>query len=345
MLIMIVVDHIKCSHMSKKITLSIPTPCHESWHLMTTVEKGRFCQSCNKVVTDFTDMSDQAIIACIQEQKGNVCGRLHRTQLMRELSAPVKPRTGWLRFFFQFTLPAFFIAIKPEAKAQTMHKPATETVAQNVQRISTYSSDSIPAPWSISGIITDKKGGVLPGATIMLKNTKEGTVSNTEGLFTIKVPRNMQAASLVISYVGFETMERKIKKGEQENQVFNLQLSESVMGEVILAGVIITTPVKKKANYWEKLKDSINVGKAKLYPNPVVNGNSFTLETKVKENGTYSLQVFTAAGLPVRTQRLVVNEKRLVVNVATDNLLPGNYYISVQSPANNNVCSKAFIVQ
>ena len=44
--------------MSKKFQLQIPEPCHESWEKMNPVEQGRFCNSCQKAVIDFTGMSD-----------------------------------------------------------------------------------------------------------------------------------------------------------------------------------------------------------------------------------------------------------------------------------------------
>jgi hypothetical protein len=40
--------------MAKKFQLQIPEPCHEDWNKMTPVHKGRFCDSCEKAVVDFT---------------------------------------------------------------------------------------------------------------------------------------------------------------------------------------------------------------------------------------------------------------------------------------------------
>jgi hypothetical protein len=42
--------------------VTIPNPCHENWELMTPQEQGRHCKVCNKVVTDFTTMSNEEII-------------------------------------------------------------------------------------------------------------------------------------------------------------------------------------------------------------------------------------------------------------------------------------------
>ena len=42
---------------------TIPSPCTESWDCMTSTKEGRFCQSCEKTVVDFTRMSDAELLA------------------------------------------------------------------------------------------------------------------------------------------------------------------------------------------------------------------------------------------------------------------------------------------
>ena len=40
-----------------KYKISIPEPCHEDWNRMTPNEKGRFCDSCEKTIIDFSNYS------------------------------------------------------------------------------------------------------------------------------------------------------------------------------------------------------------------------------------------------------------------------------------------------
>ena len=68
----------------------------------------------------------------------------------------------------------------------------------------TYAQDQI------TGTVVDETGEGVIGATVMEKGTSNGTVTDFEGNFTVKVaPGTM----LVISYVGYENVEMPAKNG------------------------------------------------------------------------------------------------------------------------------------
>lgn len=58
----------------------------------------------------------------------------------------------------------------------------------------------VPALRPISGTITDETGAPMPGATVRVKGTNIGTVTDLDGKFTIEVEEN---SILQISYVGY----------------------------------------------------------------------------------------------------------------------------------------------
>lgn len=83
----------------------------------------------------------------------------------------------------------------------------------------------------IKGKIVDVNGEPLIGATIKVKGTSVGTVSNTDGQFSLSgVPTG---SKLVISYIGYKTQELVADKG-----VFNIVLSEdeATLDEVVVMG-------------------------------------------------------------------------------------------------------------
>jgi hypothetical protein len=68
--------------MEEKYNVSIPEPCHEDWDKMKPAEQGRFCQSCCKVVVDFTSKTTNEIVDyLLAAGKKSVCGRAYDEQL------------------------------------------------------------------------------------------------------------------------------------------------------------------------------------------------------------------------------------------------------------------------
>jgi len=118
--------------MGKKIQLTIDNPCHENWDRMAPSEKGRFCASCQKHVIDFTGMSDSQLATFFKKPSvGSVCGRFYRDQLDHSIEIP-KKRIPWVKYFFQFTLPAFLLSMKATAQGNIRTgKPAVAMPAKN----------------------------------------------------------------------------------------------------------------------------------------------------------------------------------------------------------------------
>lgn len=69
----------------------------------------------------------------------------------------------------------------------------------------TESVASVQQTRQASGHVTDSQGPLI-GATVMEKGTTNGTVTDFDGNFTLNVK---PGATLVISYVGYETQEVK----------------------------------------------------------------------------------------------------------------------------------------
>ncbi len=58
------------------------------------------------------------------------------------------------------------------------------------------------------GVIIDESGIPIPGANILIKGTSNGTVSDSDGKFTVKIPSDN--TTLVISFVGYEMQEVQV---------------------------------------------------------------------------------------------------------------------------------------
>jgi hypothetical protein len=63
---------------------------------MQTAEQGRHCQSCQKIVVDFTTMTDQQVLNYLAKAGPHICGRLAPDQINRSLIPLAPPqRNGW----------------------------------------------------------------------------------------------------------------------------------------------------------------------------------------------------------------------------------------------------------
>ncbi len=61
---------------------------------------------------------------------------------------------------------------------------------------------------TVSGRVTDSSGSPLPGATVIMKGTTKGTITNPDGIYSLSnVPSN---ATLVFSFIGMRTQEISI---------------------------------------------------------------------------------------------------------------------------------------
>jgi TonB-linked SusC/RagA family outer membrane protein len=84
---------------------------------------------------------------------------------------------------------------------------------------------------TVSGTVTDAQGQPLPGATVLEEGTTNGTVTSSDGNYTINVPGN---ATLQFSFVGMTTQSVAVNSRSQ----INIQMAEESIGleEVIAIG-------------------------------------------------------------------------------------------------------------
>lgn len=81
---------------SMKITISVPTPCHENWDAMSPREQGRHCAQCDHVVADLTTATDAQLVALFTSDSKPKCARFDPRQLDRALGAAEKQQQSRL---------------------------------------------------------------------------------------------------------------------------------------------------------------------------------------------------------------------------------------------------------
>lgn len=94
-------------------------------------------------------------------------------------------------------------------------------------------ASTIALAQQVSGVVTEADSGApLPGATVLVKGTDIGTTTDFDGMFQLAgVSSN---ATLVISYIGFETQE--VAAGNNTNISVSLTTSADALEEIVVIG-------------------------------------------------------------------------------------------------------------
>lgn len=81
---------------------------------------------------------------------------------------------------------------------------------------------------TIKGTISDAASGeAIPFATIKIKNTNNGTVSDTDGHYQLQCSQN-HTDTLVFSYIGYHQVEKEVKIKQETLLILDIRMTEEV---------------------------------------------------------------------------------------------------------------------
>ncbi len=227
--------------------LEIPKPCTQNWDAMTPSQQGRFCNSCAKVVVDFTTMSDEEVLNFFKKKKEEeVCGRMAEDQIERAF-IPIKKekKNSWLWKIAASVM--FFFSVKLNAQkllGKVSYRPSI--TLQDRPNPNHVSDDAIKHIKSkkiiVKGRVTDKDGIGIPFANINLVGSKTGIAADLQGYFTIKAIYN---DVLQFSSVGFINSTITITNEAFINVVLIAAPNQKLIEVVVtIAGGIRKSPLK-----------------------------------------------------------------------------------------------------
>lgn len=130
-------------------------------------------------------------------------------------------------------------------------------------------NDTYQGKSEIHGVVTDQRGDLLPGVTVMVKGTFNATITGLEGEYSITVDSN--AEKLIFSFLGMKTIEREILN----QQTIDVVMVDDIVGldEVVVTGYM----TQKKAD----LTGSVFVVDKKDLANPNSSNIMKSLQGKV----------------------------------------------------------------
>ncbi|UNY98562.1 SusC/RagA family TonB-linked outer membrane protein [Zhouia spongiae] len=146
------------------------------------------------------------------------------------------------KFFFQTSVVdlsrVISIDVKQESLENVLEMLFSGTNTTYLRKQNNIYLQEKPAPvlqqriFVISGTIVDSEGVPMPGVSIVQKDTGNGTETDFDGKYTIRVRGN--SARLIYSYVGLKTVEKQVIKSEVINLVMETEATS--LSEVIVTG-------------------------------------------------------------------------------------------------------------
>ncbi|MBR5350336.1 MAG: TonB-dependent receptor [Prevotella sp.] len=146
----------------------------------------------------------------------------------------------------------------------------------------------------VSGTVVDANGEAVIGASVVVKGTSTGTVTDLDGNFTIpNVPQN---GSLVVSYVGYAT--QTVPVGGKSSINITLQEDRQLLDDVVVVGY----GVQKKRDVTGALT---RVGEKELNSKPVNNAFEALQGKAAGVDITTSERPGTVGSIAIRGQRSI----------------------------------------
>ena len=351
--------------MPKSLLLNIPEPCQENWQNMTPQEQGRFCGSCQKIVVDFSVMTDKEVLAYFSKASQHVCGRFSNDQLNKELTpTPTRKRITWA--YVWNVLLASVLVTKTYAQGQLQVKrPPVKTTINEKRTMGEYVQiEPVNAiiPVKMKGVVLDvQTNQPVSGASINIKGTQNGTSADAAGNFQLPVEKK-NTMELEFSAIGYEPQTMLLDKTTSwENVRVLLKPAAAALQEVTVIGygtikgrvitggatscVKLTTIEKIQRNINDWTPDAFKKD-VKIYPNPVMRGNAIQVKLSLPQEGEYRLELLNNAGQVMLIQPLFMQTKEQQIDLYTQTKWSaGIYYVRISSPKSKKVFEAKVMLQ
>ncbi len=162
---------------------------------MTSTTDGRYCSACEKVVTDFTHMSDEELINFFAQRAsgGSSCGHFRKDQLDKTIARPQPRKTiKFLKLAASFLMAQ---ALFYQEQVFSKTNPPTEVVSPT--------DIAGEGDLKITGSVTDYHSGrALSGIKVYIEGTELYSITDKNGRFTIPLAENLtNEITLLTEYI------------------------------------------------------------------------------------------------------------------------------------------------
>ncbi|MEO9893232.1 carboxypeptidase-like regulatory domain-containing protein [Aurantibacter sp.] len=236
--------------MKNNISIAVNKPCLEKFDNFNVTKKGGFCESCQKEVIDFTNLSDNDLIEQLHSNTNKICGRFKESQLKSyEINTHTMKNKNYISGFGVLGFSLLALCISNDAYAQDVASLNMNTEVSNSYSNTTFENNTIKEH-TITGTVLDEDNLPLPGVNVVLKGTAIGVTTDLDGKF--EFPSKLEIGDvLIFSYIGYETKRYKVPNSNLDTIDITITFDAydvELMGEVVIDG-----PYKSKRGVFNKL--------------------------------------------------------------------------------------------
>jgi hypothetical protein len=204
----------------KKYTIRIHQPCTVNWNEMTPTPEGKHCASCNRVVLDFSNMSDAQVMQVLTTHAGQkICGNFNHTQVNRPLYQPLHRQKKLWPAIAAMLLAGVFQVMSQQGYAQQENfmqkQPRSILFAKgekSVTNTNTEPSKDSLITYTIQ-IKAQENKQPIPGVVVTIEQIGEYT-TNGEGVisFSIAIEKIPKEVSVTLYAAGYKYQHIQIKR-------------------------------------------------------------------------------------------------------------------------------------
>ncbi len=240
--------------------------CDQKWDDMPEHGDGRLCEACDRVLVDFTGLSEQEILTQQIVNNFKLCGSYTKTQIDRihryHLLQESKKKTPWLVSLLMggsILSPLLINAQSPfPIDSIVAQSPAIPGVPGNISvpflKTKYVSADSI----YVSGVVKDMTSGeTLPFAILRIEGVEGQTFSDIEGRFDFTLPVKDTSYSMNVWLEGYKDSTIILSQTNIQNKAIELEplnfFVEGCRPEVrYQGGGPISVTIIEYSPYWMK---------------------------------------------------------------------------------------------
>lgn len=174
---------------------------------------------------------------------------------------------------------------------------------------------------TIRGTVTDAETGeTLPSTNISIEGTYRGTITNTDGRYSLTIADSLLPARLRVRFLGYETQHRTIDADSDPVQDFRLKRSVRELGQLVVTGedpaIRIMREVIRRKQIWRANLESYQ---AEAYTRQVLSNDTSIVMISETSSTAYWDQD--------RGHREVVHSRRQTANIRESENFAGVSYV------------------